>query len=281
MRIAHVILAHKNPAQVARLCAALAHPDAHCYIHVDAKADIEPFRPLEDQPGVYLCKTRVDVRWGSYSLVTASLESLREALGRGTYDYINHISGQDFPLRPAKDFHDHLAANAGAEYITCYTEHSGVDWWKDADLHVWHYNFHNWRVPGKYRLEKIANALLPQRKFPIKNWEIAGWSQWYTLTAGATQYMLDFLDAHPTVTKFFRYVWGADEFVASTVLYNSPYKNAIQDHLLYIDWSEGKASPKTLVSADYGKLVASKKWFARKFDTGVDAAILDRLEARL
>lgn len=281
MRIAHVILTHKNPAQVARLTAALAHPDADCYIHVDRKADIAAFRALETQPNVYLLHTRIDVQWGSYSLVTASLESLREALKRGTYDYINHISGQDFPLRSAAGFHEFLEAGDNAEYITCYTARSGVDWWKDAALHVWRYNFHNWTIPGKYRLEKVANALLPKRKFPIEGWEIAGWSQWYTLTAGATKYMLDFLDTHPEVVKFFKYVWGADEFVASTVLYNSPFKGKIQDHLLYIDWSEGKASPKTLKAEDFDNLKRSGKWLARKFDTEVDAAILDRIEATL
>lgn len=279
MRVAHVILTHKNPAQVARLTAALAHPDADCYIHVDSKADIAAFKILEEQPNVYLCATRVDVQWGSYSLVTASLESLREALNRGTYDYINHISGQDFPIQ--KGFHEFLDANNGAEFITCYTAHSGVDWWKDADLHVWRYNFHNWKIPGKYRLEKLANAVLPKRKFPIKDWEIAGWSQWYTLTAGATKYMLDFLDNHPEVVRFFQYVWGADEFVAATVLYNSKYRDKIQDHLLYIDWSEGKASPKTLRENDLQAIIQSNKWFARKFDTEIDANIIKKLEDRL
>lgn len=281
MRIAHVILAHKNPAQVARLTAALAHPGVDCYVHVDAKTDITPFLELERQPGVYLCRTRIDVQWGSYSLVQASLESLREAISRGEYDYVNHLSGQDFPLRPASEFYDFLCANQGQEFITCYTEASGVDWWKDADLHLWRHNFHNWRIPGKYRLERLANRFLPRRRFPIEGYTVAGWSQWFTITGRATRYMLDFLDNHPEVVRFFKYVWGADEFVASTVLYNSDYGAHVRENLLYLDWSEGKANPKLLGIADFEALVASEKWFARKFDAGVDARILDRLEAHI
>jgi hypothetical protein len=93
--------------------------------------------------------------------------------------------------------------------------------------------------------------------------------------------MLAFLKGHPGVVRFFKYVWGADELIFSTVLYNSPYKDKIEDNLVYIDWSEGVANPKLLTVGDFAALVASDKLFARKFDTEKDEAVMSRLEARL
>ena len=86
---------------------------------------------------------------------------------------------------------------------------------------------------------------------------------------------------HPEVVRFFKYVWGADEFIFSTVIYNSPYTAHVRENLLYLDWTEGKANPKVLTVADLDVLIHSEKWFARKFDADIDSAVLDRLEAHM
>jgi len=266
---------------VERLVQALDHPDIDCYVHVDAKSAIGPFVHLENRERTFLINHRTKVYWGQYSLVQATLNAIREVLHRGKYDYVNVLSAQDFPLRPAADFHAFLEANQGQEFITCLTADDKVDWWADAARHVGRYNFHNWNIPGKYRLEQLANKLLPPRKFPIKGYVIAGWSNWFTITAASAGYLLDFLDMHPEVVRFFKYVWGADEFIFSTVIYNSPYTAHVRENLLYLDWTEGKANPKVLTVADLDVLIHSEKWFARKFDADIDSAVLDRLEAHM
>ncbi|MEO8713267.1 MAG: hypothetical protein ABI405_14140, partial [Parafilimonas sp.] len=77
---------------------------------------------------------------------------------------------------------------------------------------------------------------------------------------------------------YFKYCWGADEFIFSTILYNSSFKNKIADNFIYVDWSAGKANPKILTADDYDALKDSSKLFARKFDMETDSVILNMLK---
>lgn len=289
MRVAHVILVHKNPAQVAQLVSVLAHPDIDCYVHVDAKADIGPYLFLKQIPRVYLINDRVDIRWAEYSLVLGMRSAMAEALSRGQYGYINLISGQDLPLQPATRFLEFLETHQGKEFITCYVDPRSGDpeaqrpealaWWKDAGSHAWNYNLDHWRMPGKYLVQKLANLVLPARKFPLDAFALAGRSGWFTLSSGALSYAIKFLDTHPELARFFKYAWGSDELVYSTILYNSHFRDKVADNLLYTDWSEGKPNPKVLRMEDLHTLMTSGKFFARKFDPEVDPEIMEQLKA--
>ena len=75
------------------------------------------------------------------------------------------------------------------------------------------------------------------------------------------------------------YTWGADEFFYATILMNSPYKDSIvNDNLRLITWEDGSANPVILRQKDMELIQKSDKLFARKFDTHVDAKILQELE---
>ncbi len=52
-------------------------------------------------------------------------------------------------------------------------------------------------------------------------------------------------------------------------------------YLHYIDWSEGKSSPRTFKSSDYEALVHSGILMARKFDVGVDREIINMLVVKV
>ena len=282
MRIACLILAHKNPLQLERLIRAMDHPAFDYFIHVDGKADLRLFDYLEGMDRVAFIRNRVKVGWGQYSLVQATLNGLEEVLASGSYGYVHVMSAQDFPIKPMDAIYRYLMDREGTEFITCLRESDGHPWWKVAALHAWHYNFHNWTIPGKYRLQAVANFLLPRRKYPVRGHEVVGHSQWFTITSGSARYLLTYLKENPRVVRFFQYVWGADELIFSTVIFNHPdYGGRIEDNLFYIDWSRGGASPRTLTSEDLPALLASDKLFARKFDMEQDSAVLDRLEQTL
>jgi hypothetical protein len=62
-------------------------------------------------------------------------------------------------------------------------------------------------------------------------------------------------------------VWGADEFIFSTIAYNSAFRTAVKGNLHYIDWrGPSDGHPKTLELSDIKHALASGKQFARKFD---------------
>jgi len=276
MKIAHLILSHKNPDQLERLLRVLDHPAFDFYIHVDKKSDITPFEYLTRQKNVFFIKERAKVYWAGYGTIQATLNGFKEILQkRKEYDYINVISAQDFPLCSPEAIYQYLFDRKGREFITCESIETE---WQEAAHRIKQYHFINWRIPGKFRLQMLANRILPERKFPY-NFTVVGRSNWFTLSAAAIRYALDFIEQNPRIVRYFKYCWGADEFIFSTILYNSPFKEKITDNLVYVDWrGQTKGHPKVLRTEDFNDMRTSGKLFARKFDTTVDPDIMTMLE---
>jgi len=86
MRIAHLIMAYKNPAQLERLIKRLHHPQFDVYIHLDKKIDIRLFDHLHDLDRVFFIKERVLCNWGGFSFVNAFTSSASEAMKVGRYE---------------------------------------------------------------------------------------------------------------------------------------------------------------------------------------------------
>lgn len=275
MKIAHLILTHKNPAQLERLIRALGHPGFDFYVHLDKKTDAAPFLYLSQRENVHFIQNRTPVYWAGFGTIQATLNGFREILPKGGYDYINVISGQDFTLRSAATIYDYIEKRQGKEFITCESIEGS---WSIAADRVRKYHLINWRIPGKYRLEKLVNRLLPPRKFPFDH-QIVGRANWFTLTPAAIRYCLDFLEQHPRLIRYYKYCWGADEFIFSTLLYNSSFKNNIVDNLVYVDWTgQTQGHPRILRAYDLPALQATDKLFGRKFDMDTDEEIFTLLE---
>ncbi|WP_229317524.1 beta-1,6-N-acetylglucosaminyltransferase [Larkinella sp. C7] len=277
LKLAHLILAHGQPEQLSRLIQSLQHPNADFYIHIDEKTDLTPFLKMRKNLNVFFIRKREKVFWGAYSIVQATLNGFEEIVASGIpYAYINLLSGQDYPLRPPGFIHDFLKENAGTQFM----EFLSVDYeWHEALPRVKKYHLINYSFTGKYAVEKLLNAVLPNRKAP-ENLTFVGRSQWFTITLGAVRYILLYLREHPQVVRFFKMTWGADELIFQTILYNSAFKPAMRnENLRYIDWSEGNASPKTLTVADETALRDSGKLFARKFNSTTEPEIMDILDA--
>jgi hypothetical protein len=272
MKIAFLILAHKNPKQLQMLLNALRHPGFDFYVHLDKKTNAKSFNYLSSYENVFFIKKRAKIYWAAFGTIQATLNGFKE-IPLSNYDYVNVISAQDFPLKSANEIYEYILERKGTEFITCQ---SIEDEWPVAPR-VKKYHLINWRIPGKYRLGNFLTYILPERKFPF-DYKIVGRANWFTLTTKAIQYSLDFLNKNPSVIRYFKYCWGADEFIFSTILYNSLFKKKIADNLIYVDWSSGLAHPKILTIDDYEVLKASPKLFARKFDMETDSLILKKLE---
>lgn len=107
MRIAHLILAHKNPEQLNRLIIAADHPAFDFYIHIDKKKDDAPFRSLIQQKNVFFIDKRTKIYWGDWGTIQATLNGFEIIIPKG-YDYINVISAQDFPIKSADYIHQYF-----------------------------------------------------------------------------------------------------------------------------------------------------------------------------
>ncbi len=276
MKFAHLILAHSNVDQLERLIKQLTHDDVDIFIHIDKKTNITPFLPLNKLPNVFFVEKREKVYWGAYSIVQATINGFEAILKtKNNYDYINLLSGQDYPIQSNTTILGFLKANPNKAFMEFYPV---SDIWTEAIPRVTKYHLTNYHFPGKHLLEKVMNAILPQRKLP--NSLIAvGRSQWFSITGEQAKYIVNFLNKNRKIVRYFKLTWGADELIFQTILFNSPFKkNMVNNNLRYIDWSAGGVSPKTFTIKDADILLKSDKLFARKFSGELNNPLLDVID---
>ncbi|MFC7669778.1 beta-1,6-N-acetylglucosaminyltransferase [Hymenobacter humi] len=278
MRIAHLIMVHKNAAQVERLVKALAHEQFDFYIHLDAKANLEDYAGVAALPQVTFIQKRYDIPWASYNLTAAAVQGIREILASGTsYDFINLMSGQDYPIKSPDSIYSFFARHIGCTFLAFEPQSEDSEWWRHAIGRIEKYHMIQFSFKARYRVEKVLNWLLPKRKFPLPYKLYGGtYGTWWTMGTDCAAYLLKFMDEHPGLRRFSYFTWAPDEFLVSTILMNSPLKDKIiNDNYRYLDWSRGGPNPKTLTVEDANELARSYKLFARKFDITQDAEILD------
>ncbi len=275
MKIAHLILAHTNPNQLKRLIKRLTYSNVDFYIHIDLKVSIDDFSFIKGDD-IFFVKERINVTWGGYSMVQATVNGFYEILqANKEYDYINLLSGQDYPLKKREEIYGFFEANPGKAFMEVL---SIEEEWQEAITRLTKYHLTDYNFLGSYQVQKLLNFFLPKRKLP-KGLIQVGRSQWFTITPTHVKYILKYLKENQSIQKFFKLTWGSDEIIFQTILYNSVYKDDIVKHnLMYIDWSEGKSSPKTFTIKDFPDLINSDKLFARKFNDKIDIEILNALD---
>lgn len=279
MQLAYLILAHSNPSQLEKLVTKLTHLNIDIYIHIDLKVPISNFEALANMQQVYFINNRVKVYWGAYSIVQATVNGFEQIINSGkAYQHIALVSGQCYPIKSNDSIIDFFKSHSQNAFMEFYSIN---DIWKEAIPRLNNYYLTNYPFIGSTKLEGIINRLLPAKKAP-KNLVFVGRSQWFSITLQQAIYIVAVLKNNNNLRQFFKLSWGCDEFVFQTILYNSPFKNnMINDNLRYIDWAEGKASPKTFTIDDADTLLQSGKLYARKFDVNIDVNILDYIDATI
>jgi len=280
MRIAHFILVHKDPVAVERLIKTLQHENFDFYIHVDKKANIKDYLFLGKLPNVSFIKKRIDVIWAGYTLTKAMLVPMEEIIATGIqYDFINHLSGQDYPLKSPQYINDFFEGQKGKSFIYSFNPDEDPVFWKDHMFRITRWHMTNYRFRGRFRVENLLNKIFPHRKFPLPYTVYGGASGYWTISYECAKYVIDFMAAHPEVERFGKFMWGSDEVIIPTIVMNSPLKDTVvRDHCRYIYFPKGEANPKILTTDDFDTLKNSGKLFARKFDRKKDGRILDMLD---
>jgi len=273
-------MTHKEPVQLERLLNRLSYPKFDLYVHLDKKINIRDFEYLENLPNVFFIKNRVRCNWGGFSFVRAITESVREILSKETkYRYVNLLSAQDYPLKNNDYIYTFLKANHGKNFIS-FDECSESEWWQQAKNRYEKYHFTDIKVRGRYQIQRVVNCFLPKRNFPLHA-KMYGSSNasWWMLTTECLNYILNLVDKNKKITTFMRLTWGADEFFYPTLIMNSEIQSStINNNYRYIRWTSGSANPDILTINDLGMISKTCCLFARKFDYGVDVAILDAID---
>jgi hypothetical protein len=276
MKQVFLIHAHKDLDQLNALVGQLCDEDFLIYVNLDRKSTIDPARL---HPGARLVDKRIDVRWGGFSQVEATLNSLRQILREvARFDKVVFLSAQDFPLLPNDRLKQELALVEGRELID--TMPIGPDGWRVAFRYQYFYR------EGGSKPERIACALANRllrlcktTRRPPRAMRPYGGSSWWALSRPCLQHLLERVGREWASVRFFRTVLCPDEMFFQTMVMSSRFRERVlSENFRYIQWPEqGARNPKVLDEADFDRIRASGAHFCRKLDSKLSAALLPRL----
>ena len=283
-KIAYIILAHRDPTLLARTIDKLSDKQTNrieFFIHIDKKSDITNFLFLENIRNVHLVKNRIDVKWGSISIVQATLAGLYEASHDPNINYFFIISGQDYPIKKPSEI---LALT---EQNKSYLKYDSLPFsnWKGGGMHRFNrYHFVISRDRIIRRLDNVLNFFLPRRKLPL-NQKPFGGDYWCGLNVESVTYIFEFIKSNPTYLDFYKYTYLADEIFFQTVLLNAPQnitQNIVNQKISYADWSKPKGPPPAVLSIeDFDSIKNSQCLFVRKIDSVKSNGLLDLIDTNL
>lgn len=279
----HIIIAHTNWKQLQLLVSLLDDEQNDIYIHIDKKIDITDLH-LQTKVSSLFFVPRIDVRWGTISLIEAEF-ALFEKASKGKYFYYHLISGFDLPLHNQKYIHNFFNLYSGKEFIGF-----GKKKW-DIYQRVYCHNVFGRQMRNKYlairyflkiirlSLNKLQILLhcYPYRK---PNILYKYGCEWVSITH---DFVIDLIRQKDKIFKQYKYAYCPDEIYKQTFAFNSPkYRDRIYDMndefkgcMREIDWNRGR--PYTYTINDYDMLIHSNKLFARKFDERKDMQIITKI----
>lgn len=227
--IAFAVLAHDDPEMVRLLADALAPRPV--VVHVDAKADIEPFREI---PGIRLVTDRVEVNWGGFAMVEATLRLYRDclaALGDEKNSAVAVISGHDFPIRPVSEFEAYVANAPWSEHIRAIPliadDSSRISRFQRNRVRKrWMFDTfspHHRGLRGRAMalLRRTIAFVLPRRRMKAyAGLTLAMGSQWTLLSRACLEDLLP-VALSPGYQDLFRRTFAPDELFFTTLVHSS------------------------------------------------------------
>jgi hypothetical protein len=314
MRVVYYLQTHTRPAQVTRLVELIkaGSPDSVVLVSHDASRPPLDEARLAKMPGVHVFNEHGG--YGDFSHLDRYFAAIDWLDSRGIdYDWLENITGQDYPLLPIPELEAKFASTTTDGYLFYAPvfpgQSPGADpgagtalcqpW--DADMR---YQFRHWWL-GKptaakqrwlkplmaidfvqpwVRLSLAFSTIGVRRRSTVFSDDFVCYGGWFfcTLSSAAARYVRDFARDNPEVTGYFRTVLAPEEVFLQTVLVNSGRFTFEPDAKRYIDLSASRNNhSKTLGIADLDAMLASGAHWARKFDPEHDAAVIAALDQRV
>ena len=313
--VVYFLQTHHKPAQIARLVQVITagSPDAIVLISHDAAGSALDVPGLQALGNVHVLLHQGG--YGDFSHLDRYLAAVDWLDAHGIdYEWLENLTGQDYPLRPIAEIEDALDATdsdgfllyspvfpervpRGADQGTAgYTLARAFD-------STMRYDYRHWRLgrpsPAKQHLMRPLMALnFVQPWFRVSNsyasvgvrrrtlfgpgFHCYGGSFFCTLRAECARYVRDYARANPDVVAYFRTVLAPEEVFLHSVLVNSGRFNLDLDYKRYIDWTGcTHTHPRTLGLGDLDELLASDAHWARKLDLDRDPKLFEILDQRI
>ena len=294
MRIAFIMLCHKNPEQINKLIDKLSEfSEADIYIHVDMNhSEIRDRIKTQDNVKMVPADHSFHIEWGSVDIVKATLQLIREVKNsEKQYDYIWLVSGQDYPICSIVEIEKRLAEQKGMNYIECITsENKQYDRYKklyEVAYPSW-INGNNVVVKSIKRIYMILtggyrHTFLPFVRHKPFDFDFSFGSQWWTLTSEAAFEILEYNDRHPEILKYYEKSIIPDECFFQSLFMRGPHKDKRAMNLTFINWGKNRRSPETLTLEDAEKVEEARKkfCFARKFEKEQSTPLIEYIEVMI
>ncbi|MCB0496764.1 MAG: hypothetical protein KDC79_11565 [Cyclobacteriaceae bacterium] len=289
MKIAYLILAHKEPQQLYQMIESLYSKDVQFFVHIDVASSINDFKKLFDNKQYVNISSKFKTSWGSFNLVRSELHLLEKAFAWGADRYVL-LSGQDYPIKSNDQIALFFEQNKNIGFIEG-EKLPKINWSEHQNglfrINRFHFEiFGSWKSFPPHSKKPILRQIFNKSaswyfKLFIRNKQIKDYyhgGQWWVLTLKQVDYVLRNSNFYTTVFKRF---YIADELFIQTLLYNAPegmFK--LKNHNLhFIKWPDYSSSPEVLTTDYFDELLSSNKLFARKFDFVKSENLVNKLNA--
>jgi hypothetical protein len=267
MKIAYLMLFHKDPRLLHRAIETLSSKDCGFFVHIDQKSDIRGFSAITGD-NISFCKERIPVHWSGFSQIEATMLLVRQALeSSANYDYFIFFQGSTYPLRSGRYIQRFLEENRGWEFMNLVK--MPARGYPLSKINTLMYPAHMpIRRFAARALAKLGVAQRDYRKY-LKGLEAYAGNAWWALSREACQYLVEFVTSNPHVQEYFRKTLVPDESFFHTILGNSPLRPRIRRSFVYADWSTLGSHPAMLNEEHLRFFAAQEKvWVEDEWGSG-------------
>lgn len=302
-RVCYFIQSHRDPEQIYRLVRTLRRGSRGIVVvqHNFAGSHLD-WAPVAGLPDTHLFPASGPQIRANYSCqVQPYLDCIDWLERQGiAYDWLVNMSAQDYPVIPVPAIEDFLGKAQCDAFLRYWDVLTPASPWSERKARARYWHRYRRLSPGRERLLAACRPIT--RVTPLHFYLdygpyvgvralhtpfrdgfrcYGGWA-WFALRRECALYLVQFLREHPEVEAHYRGVVVPEESLIQTVLVNSRRFVLVDDDLRYIDYTGAhRGSPRVLTVADMRLLGSGRYHFARKFDLGIDRAVLDRIDREL
>ncbi len=299
MKIAYLLMAHKDPELIRRLVASL-EDSGDFFIHIDKKTDIQQFRDaLDGYSHVFWADNRIKVNWAAWSMTEVYLLLLKQAFeSKNNYDRFVFLTGQDYPLMSNKQIVTEFCNNPDVEYIMAYKiSTSTIPTDKNKVLKKWYFEnpfnnrflrrcWYSFTYRVLTRLSNRGTTTVPLNGECVESY----FGQMLSaFTRKGAELLLSVFENDKEYNKVMKHVHASVEHYWHTIIFNSPLRmktiqngeeHEITEHFgwaplhyhTYID------DTSVFYAADFDVLINSGYMFCRKVMSDKSKELLDKID---
>lgn len=248
------------------------------YLHIDKKQEGLKDKIIQREK-VFFIRNNVSVSWGGYSFLQALVNSWREVLNSGHYDWIILCSGQDILLR--NDLDAFLETHPGEVFIDSFEDDKRrrdylLNKWPSCYLQLLDKKYHPLKIMRRARLEMLKRGWpFYKRKISWNTDDMVFYKNywWSVIPEEVLRWIVEYLDKNPEYFEVFKGLIAEEGFITTTIML-SPYKERIKfdekgrSHSLTYIRRTVNSHPLPLNADDIENAEKSDWFFARKVVPG-------------